>query len=91
MVLRCLEAVERNYKYQVTCCGEPQLGKRGLYPTVSTKSNGAAVRVMMDLLAYADGRNDLIDIANRIGVPVWDLFPIVSKLEAAGLLRKEGE
>ncbi len=91
MVRRCLEAVDRNYKYRVTCYGEPQLGKRGLYPTVSTKHSPAEVRVMMDLIAYADGRNDLIDIANRIRVPVWDLFPMVLKLEAEGVLRKEGE
>jgi aminopeptidase-like protein len=91
MVRRCLEAVERNRKYKVTCYGEPQLGKRGLYPTISTKNSGAAVRVMMDVIAYADGRNDLIDIANMIGVPVWEIFQIVSQLEAAGVIREEGE
>jgi aminopeptidase-like protein len=91
MVRRCLEAVERNRKYKVTCYGEPQLGARGLYPTISTKGSGTAVRVMMNVIAYADGRNDLIDIANLIGVPIWELFQIASQLEEAGVIREDGE
>ena len=46
---------------------EPQLGKRGLYPTISTKSSGLKVAKMMDLLAYCDGKEDIIAVAKRIG------------------------
>jgi aminopeptidase-like protein len=90
MVRRSLEAIEHNRKYRVACYGEPQLGKRGLYPTTSIKNSAAAVKGMMDFIAYADGTNDLIDIANMIKVPVWDLYQIVSRLKAAGLLRVNG-
>ena len=90
MVRRSLEAIEHNRKYRVACYGEPQLGKRGLYPTTSIKNSAAAVKGMMDFIAYADGTNDLIDIANMIKVPVWDLYQIVSRLKAAGLLRENG-
>lgn len=86
----CLEAIERNRKYRITCYGEPQLGKRGLYPTLSTKNSGDSVRTMMNLLTYADGSNDLIDISNVIGVPVWDLYPIVDKFAEAGLIEDCG-
>ncbi len=86
MVRRCVEAIEQNRKYRVTCLGEPQLGRRGLYPAVSIKNSSAPARLMMNLLAYADGRNDLIDIANLIGAPVWDLFEIAAQLKTAGLL-----
>jgi aminopeptidase-like protein len=82
----CLEVVERNRKYKVTCYGEPQLGKRGLYPNISTKKSGTSVRTMMDFIAYADGANDLIDISNLIQTSVWELYPIVDRLVAAGLL-----
>jgi aminopeptidase-like protein len=86
MVRRCLEALEQNRRFQVNCFGEPCLGKRGLYPTLSQKNSASAVKTMMDFLAYADGKNDLVSIADIIGVPMWDIFPIVSRLQEAGLI-----
>lgn len=84
----CIEALEKNKIYKVKCHCEPQLGKRGLYPTLSTKESGKVVRNMMNFLAYADGNNDLIDIANRINVPVWELFEIVQKLTENDLIEQ---
>lgn len=82
----CIEMLEKNAVYKVTCLGEPQLGKRGLYPNVSTKASTATVEDMMNLIAYADGTNDLIDISNMINTPVSRLVPIVQNLVAEGLL-----
>jgi len=79
--------IERDRKYKISSLGEPQLGKRGLYPTISAKSSANEVRKMMNFLAYADGENDLIDISNKINVPVWELYPIVKKLKQADLLK----
>ena len=77
-VLRdCLELLERNRVYRATCLGEPQLGRRGLYPTVGTGDSHREVSDMMDLLAYADGTNDLIDISDTIGVPARRLYPVL--------------
>lgn len=78
-------ALEENKKYRVKCLGEPQLGKRGLYPTTSTKNTKAIVQHMMDLITYADGTNDLIDISNRINAPVKELAEIAKKMIAADL------
>lgn len=83
----CLNALEANRVYQVTTCCEPQLGKRGLYPTLSMKGSVGDVRMYMDMLAYADGEHDLVDIAEIIGVPVDDLFPLAQKFCEHGLLR----
>lgn len=77
---QCLEALENNEVYQVTCLCEPQLGKRGLYPTIREKSSYNEVVPMMNFIAYADGTNDLIDISNIIGVSIKDIIPIVEKL-----------
>lgn len=82
----CIELLENNARYRVTCLCEPQLGRRGLYPTISTKDSALQVRTMMNLLAYADGHNDLIDISNIIGVPASELYPLIDKLKAAKLL-----
>ena len=83
---KCLIALENNYNYKITCLCEPQLGKRGLYPTISHKGQYNSVKAMMDFIAYADGTNDLIDISNIIGVPIEILIPIVNKLKDGGLL-----
>lgn len=88
----CLELLERNRVYRATCLGEPQLGRRGLYPTLGTKDTHQQVKETTDFLAYADGTNDLVDISNRIHAPVQRLYPVVDTLMAAGLIEEsEGE
>ena len=51
---------------------EPQMGKRGLYPTLSSvnlkNKKKKQTRSMMDFLQYADGKNDLNNISNIIGL-----------------------
>lgn len=88
---KCIEALEANQTYQVQCYCEPQLGKRGLYPTISQKGSYDAVKAMTDFIAYADGRNDLIAISDRIGVPVGKLSLIAKKLVVTGLMRVNEE
>jgi len=86
-VLReCIELIENNRVYRTTCVGEPQLGRRGLYPAIGSKDTYAQVSDMINLLAYADGSNDLIDISTITGVPTRRLYPVIDKLAAAGLL-----
>lgn len=65
-----IDAFELGLYPKVTVLGEPQLGKRGLYPTISQKGSYSAIRARMDFLAYADGRNTLFDICERISVPL---------------------
>jgi len=86
---RSIEAIERNLRPRVTVLGEPQLGRRGLYPTLSTKGSSREVKTMMDLIAYSDGTQDLIGIAEMIGKPIWTLYDIVERLKAEGLLQTE--
>ena len=81
-----IEALEYNHKYRIQCLGEPQLGKRGLYPTVSQKGSSGAVRVMSNFIAYADGMNDLMDISNIIKVPVERLVMVIEKLQEEKLI-----
>jgi len=85
----CIELIERNRVYRSTCIGEPQLGRRGLYPPVGTKYSHRQVVDMLNLIAYADGTHDLIDISNIIQVPAWKLYPIIEKLVAAGVLEEQ--
>ena len=81
VMVKVINALEHNRHYRMTCPCEPQLGKRGLYPTISQKGTYDAVRAMQHFTAYADGRNDLIAISDIIGTPVDQLIPIVLKLQ----------
>jgi len=83
---KCLTLIEENRTYKMNCLGEPQLGKRGLYPTIGTLTSAVAVEDMIDFISYADGKNDLVDISNKTRLPVKELYPIVEKLTKAGLV-----
>lgn len=85
---QCIEALEENCVYQVQCLCEPQLGKRGLYPTISQKGSYDDVNAMVDFIAYADGKNDLIEISNIIDVPVRRLVDIAARLRENGLIKE---
>jgi aminopeptidase-like protein len=51
-------------KYKILC--EPQMGKRGLYPTLSTKTEKKLTNNYMNFLQYADGSNSLRKISELI-------------------------
>ncbi len=81
-----LNIIENNYIPRMTVLCEPQLGKRGLYPNISTKESGADVRTMMNVISYCDGNLSILDIANETGKPFEIVFNICEKLKAANLL-----
>lgn len=83
---RCLECIEANITPHTRVLGEPQLGRRGLYPTLSTKDSSDTVKDVMDLLAYSDGSRDLLAIADTIDVPMWKLWRAVEILNKNDLL-----
>ncbi len=84
---KCLKLLEANYQYHIKVLCEPQLGKRDMYPTLSTKESEMKVNNMMNLITYADGNHDLIEIAEKIDVYAGDLLPIIAQLTKAELLK----
>ena len=85
---QCLILLQNNHRYQVTVLCEPQLGKRGLYPTLSSMTEDYTdVITMMDFIAYCDGEHDLIDIANKINCYAINLVPLAKRLSDEGLLK----
>ena len=85
-IIECLEL--DNILSSSTLC-EPQLGKRGLYPTVSTKNSATEVRDMINFLAYADGKLSNIEIAEKINTPLWKLKDIIERLQKEKVLEKK--
>ena len=85
-VRRALELIERNAAPFSQVLGEPQMGKRGLYSTLSTRDNRTDVKVLMDVLSYCDGHHDVIDIADRLEVPAWLIYDSVDLLAEHDLI-----
>ena len=71
--------LERIYpKCKIMC--EPQMGKRDLYPTLSTKNENELTRSYMDFLQYADGTNSLEKISNLVKLELNSVKKINSVL-----------
>tara|TARA_B100002051_G_C16734315_1_gene640229 strand:+ start:228 stop:1514 length:1287 start_codon:yes stop_codon:yes gene_type:complete len=85
---KCLECIEINTTYKSTVLCEPQLGKRGLYPTISRVEKNLDVKNTIDLLAYSDGKRTLLEIADIIKLPIWKLSPIINILKKKNLLKE---
>ena len=73
--------LDRIYPINKILC-EPQMGKRGLYPTLSTKNKNKFTKSYMDFLQYADGTNSLEKISNLIKLDlkfIKKIYRILSK------------
>ena len=77
--------------------GEPQLGRRGLYPTLNSPMNRGnsadgtvdarrTLNRLLMLLSLADGTRGLREIARRIGCGPDALLPILRELRAKGMI-----
>ena len=82
----CFECLEANLKYRCVVPCEPQLGKRGLYPSLSVRGNGETVRDLTNFITYCDGEETLLEIANRLDRPVWSFYESVEKLRSHELI-----
>jgi aminopeptidase-like protein len=81
VIKKALEAIEKNKKYKVTVLCEPHLSKRQLYPTLSEKERDKEIKLLMNLISLCDGNKSLLEIAEDLKVPIWDLYDISNKLE----------
>ena len=82
-----ITALEWNYIYRSTTVCEPQLGRRGLTSTISQKGIYGDSLIIRHIFAFSDGKRDLIDIADIIGVPVINLIETVERMCSSGILK----
>lgn len=85
IISKCLEVLEINQTYMVTIPCEPQLGKRGLYKLDSTKTGGDTIN---NLLAYLDGKTDLVDVSKIIGTDIFECNYTILELLSHSLVKK---
>jgi len=79
-----LEA-DRRYVNQNPFC-EPQLGRRGLYRSTGGESISEQMNARLWVLNLSDGKNSLLDIAERSGLPFRSILDAAQVLEGGGLL-----
>lgn len=83
----CIEWIEHSRVYRAVHFGEPQLGKHGLYPTLSRRGSAdEEVGLLLNILAYADGEHDLVTLSEMFGVSLAKITSAVDSLVKAGLL-----
>jgi aminopeptidase-like protein len=83
---KILNTLEENYVVRTKVLCEPQLGRRGLYPTIGTKEVAKETRKMMNFIAYADGTSDILEISNKISEDPLDLIELTQKLVKADVM-----
>jgi aminopeptidase-like protein len=83
---RALEILEKNRTYKVNILCEPQMGRRGLYSTLSSKKSDPETRLMMSFISFCDGEHSLLDIAEKINIPAWHLYEIIDQLVSHDLI-----
>jgi aminopeptidase-like protein len=88
-----INLIEHNETF-LGCClyGEPQLGKRGIYPLLGgTKNTTATLMALMWVLNLSDGSHSLLDIAERSGIPFDEVRASAEMLRKAKLLRLQAK
>jgi len=86
MMLQAIDILERNGHYRINVLGEPQLGKRGLYPETSTHETFNMVKNQMNVISYLDGELDLLAIAELCEISFEEAYEILQKLKIVGLV-----
>lgn len=86
MIQTVIEILELNRFYKLKTMGEPQLGKRGLYPNTSTKKSITAVRDLMNVIAYCDGETDMIYLSDICGLKFKKVSEIMEILKSNDLV-----
>ena len=87
LYLECIKIFEKNRFYpKVKVFCEPQLGKRGLYPNISTKETGNIVKNMMNFISYCDGTNSILEISEICGIDFDESFGYFMKMKENGLM-----
>ena len=86
-IVEIVEVLEGDETYRnLSPYGEPQLGKRALYPTTGGRAATDEVMAMLWTLALTDGATSLLEVARRSGLRFADVRRAADQLERTGLL-----
>jgi len=87
LVKKIIETIENNYCPVATKKGEPFLSKFNLRDSLgAARSFDEESQIISNILTWADGNNDLLEIANKINQPIWNLYLPLKKLKKYKLI-----
>jgi aminopeptidase-like protein len=90
--LEILDVLEANRTYvNLAPKGEPQLGRRGLYPATGGETAREEQLAMLWVLNQSDGTASVLDVAERSGLSFRVISEAAIRLKGAGLLADLGE
>lgn len=85
--VQVLDVLENDLVYvNLSPKGEPQLGKRGLYPSVGAQGTTSPLMARLWVLNLADGQHSLLDIAARADMPFASIREAAQALVEGQLL-----
>ena len=88
-IKECLKILELNKIYISTVLCEPQLGKRDMYPKISTTKTKSIIKNLTNFLTYCDGNLDVIEISLKINVSFNECINIVDQLLSNQLIKEK--
>ncbi len=83
----CILLIDDRRRWIATQQGEPQLGRRGLYPTICYRGSADNMRDLMNILAYCDGEHTVLDLVERLELEFGSVSAIIETLRDADLIR----
>tara|TARA_A100001011_G_scaffold301992_1_gene315584 strand:+ start:29 stop:1315 length:1287 start_codon:yes stop_codon:yes gene_type:complete len=86
---KVIDLIEKTKKIKIKSkiIGEPMLSKHKLYPSISTKNTKNIVRTRMNVLTFADGKFDLIQIAESIKENISKVLSEISILKKKQIIK----
>lgn len=91
LYVELIRRLEQSFYPKVTVKCEPQLGKRGLYPSENVQGIASHVRDMRNLIAYADGSLEESELFRKVGISMESGTKILEKLIHHGLIIDDSE
>lgn len=85
---KIIDRLESQRFPKVRQIGEPNLGKRGLWPTTSKKGVYGEYKPLLDALSIMDGKLDINEISDTLNIELKQLLQIIVKLEKEGLIEQ---
>ena len=87
VIKKIIDALELGIYPKTFMLAEPNLSKKGLYPTLSQKGKHNEIRLRMNLIAYSDGKTSIFEIAKLLNEPLDKLCKEYSILKSKKILK----